>query len=493
MRKETTHLLMRNSLVGCVGLATSLGANAIRVDTRASVTPAVTVTDNVCLSQDNKKWDWIGLATPSAGIKATGRKASIDITGSVQFNTLSDSQLESNDCSSSLGGGDREKFAPKLRANATGVLIDKWLTLAATGRVDQQETNSFRGGGNDDLDRRGNRNNYFRYSISPTLAHSIGRRATGSLRYSYDQKVNSEDSVADTTRQSLNLSINKTGSSAISAGISANASELTTDDRDDGVRGRTSELSSANLNLGYQISQRWQVNGSAGYDFNDYQSSRRGGRDQKGASWDLGLRWAPSPRTSVSLGSGNRYFGKTPRLQINHKRQKNDFELAYKTSITFDREIRDFDQGFLDGNSASSGSFDQSPIVDERLTLSYTYTGRKASVNVRGSYSEQTREEDDSAAVFQNLGVTFSPILSRYYTTAASVIWDSNEPRDPIGFGDTEFSNDTQTWRAVFTLGKQFNDRMNMSVNYTFTDRQSDREAGEYQENRITASLSIKL
>lgn len=489
MRVERTGLFAKNALVGFLGLLTSTGAQAIRIETDASVVPGVTITDNVCLTKDNKEWDWIGIATPRASIKATGKKSSLSVSTSVQLNTLTNSQLEDNGCGSGLGS--REKISPKFTANASTVLIDNWLQLGVKGRIDQQESRFGQIGGNDDLDRRGNRNNYYRYSVSPILSHRLGTFAKFKLKYSFDQKFNSEDSVADTTRHTASLDLDKTTNSDFSLGLSLQHTELDTEERPDGARARTSELQSALVSAGYQINHRWQINGNAGVDSNTYSSNSR--RDQDGPRWDLGLRWSPTPRTEVALGSGSRYFGKTPRLNISHKRRQSTFTLSYGTSITFERELRDLERGFLEGFGQGSSLRGDSPIIDERLSLGYTYAGRNATLSVRGSHSEQEREEDGSVAVFDNLGVTYSPVLSTKYTMSFSLNWDEDDPRDPIGITDFDEDDNSQTWQAAISFGKQLNNRFDLGISYTFTDRQSEREEGEYQENRITATLGIRL
>lgn len=479
------------TVIVALGLTLSSAANALRVESSASVTPGITVTDNVCLTENNKKWDWVGVATPRASVKVKGKKSDLTLTSSVQLNTLTDSQLEDNGCT---GLGQREKFSPRFNANAKTELIPGWLNLGVRGRIDQQEANFGRAGGNDDLDRRGNRNNYYRYSINPTLSHRIGPYANGTLRYSYDQKFNSVNTIADTTRQTVTMSIDDNFSSRLNTGLRGSYTRLESEDTSDGRRGRTSELASALVSAGYQFNPRLQANGSWGWDFNDFVSNRRSRNDQRGARWDAGLRWTPSPRTRVSLGTGNRYFGNTPRLGIEHKRRQSTFSLDYSTRITFEREIRDLQRGFLDGFAGSSSIRGDSPIIDERVTVGYNYAGRNANINLSGSWSEQEREDDGAVSVFKNIGLTYSPVLSRRYTLSATVTWDEDEPRQPIGvpdiFGDQPTS---ETWRGIITVGKQLNNRFNLSVNYAYTDRQSDTGFGNYQENRITAFLGISL
>lgn len=492
MQVHRSGWVVKNALIVVLGATASSAVNAARVEASASVTPGITVTDNVCLTKNNKKWDWIGVATPAASVKVKGKKSNLSVSTSVRLNTLTDSQLRDNGCTSGLGS--REKFSPEFRANASTVLIDNWLKFNASGRIDQQETSFGRAGGDDEFDRRGNRNNFYRYSLSPTLSHRIGPYVNGTLRYSFDEKVNSADSVADTTRHTTTLTLNKRKKSRLDAGITGRHSELKSEDRDDGVRGRTSELASASANMGYQFSRRWQANGSWGWDFNDYNSTTRNRRDQEGARWDVGVRWTPTPRTTVSAGTGNRYFGSTPRLSIDHERRQSKFSLDYSTRVTFEREIRDFERGFLDGFSGSSSLNGDSPIIDERLSLGYNYSGRNTSISLRGSWSEQEREDDGAISVFKNVGLTVSPVLSARYSVSATVTWDEDEPRDSIGAPlFFEGVDSSETWRGTLSFSRQFNQRFSLGLNYTFTDRQSDRDNGEYQENRVTATLGIRL
>jgi hypothetical protein len=322
----------------------------------------------------------------------------------------------------------------------------------------------------------------------------MGARARGTLRYSFDQKFNSVDNIADTTRQTASLSVNSTGPSPLTAGLTGSYTRLKSEDRDDGVRGRTSELSSALARLGYQFSPRWQVNGSWGWDFNDYVSNRRSRNDREGARWDVGMRWTPTSRTTVTAGTGHRYFGSTPRVGIEHKRRQSTFELDYSTTVTFERDLRDLERGFLNGFNNNSSLRGDSPIIDERVTAGYTYSGRNATISLRGSWSEQEREDDGAVSVFKNVGLTYSPVLSKRYTVSATVTWDEDEPRDPIGQPDFFDSASTaETWRGILSVSRQFNNRFSLGINYTYTDRQSERGTGEYQENRLTATLGIRL
>ena len=243
--------------------------------------------------------------------------------------------------------------------------------------------------------------------------------------------------------------------------------------------------------MGYQIDRRWQINGSAGWEFNDIQTFRNANTD--GSIWDLGIRWTPSRRTSVFVGTGDRFFGTTPRLNILHERKRSTFTAAYSKVITFQRDITTGGNNLIDGVDGSSSINSNSAILDERATLGYVYSGRRAVINVNGSYSEQTRADDGAQGIFKNVYVTVTPFLSQSYTVSGTIAYDEDEPIGFIGLPDVEDFSSSRSWVYSLQFSKPLNNRLSMSLNYQFTDRQSDNEFNEYQENRVIATLSINL
>jgi hypothetical protein len=233
------------------------------------------------------------------------------------------------------------------------------------------------------------------------------------------------------------------------------------------------------------------VNGTTGWEWNDYQTYND--EDTNGATWDLGVKWTPTPRTKVSVGMGDRFFGTTPRLNITHTHKRNVFSASYKKSITFGRDIltegNDFNQDIRNFSSQNS----QSPIIDERFTAGYSYNGRRAKINFVGSHSDQTQEDNGEKSTYDDLALTFTPLISRTYTLSATVTWRQDEPRSIFGQSNTQFANNSEAWTSRVTVGRALNERMGVSLYYQYTDQQSDNAFSEYQENRIMATLNIRL
>ncbi|MCB1706682.1 MAG: TIGR03016 family PEP-CTERM system-associated outer membrane protein [Halioglobus sp.] len=497
MKSGSAQRILRYMPCVVVGCALPASGFAAEFTTSAAVAPGVTYTDNVCLSNDNKRDAWVGTVTPSGSIKGQGNKASFNVNGSVQFNTLTDSQLKDNDCA---GGslGNRSQFSPNITAKGSAILIDDWLKLNASGRANQNEVTPFVGGGGDSFDTNGNTNTYYRYSLSPVLSRRLKDFATYNLRYNYNEVINTADSVSNSSSDSWSTNLESGSSSRVSWDLFGDYRKVSYDNSDlfyeeDGtaVPREDSELKSAGLNLGYRIDRRWQVTGTYGWEWNDFQTYND--EDTDGKTWDLGVNWTPTPRTKVSVGMGDRFFGKTPRFSISHRHKRNVFSASYRKSITFGRDIltegNDFNQSVRNFSSQNS----QSPIIDERFTLGYTYTGRRASINFIGSHSDQTQEDNGEKSTYDDIALTFSPLISRTYTMSATVSWRQDEPRSIFGQNSTQLANNSEAWTTSLTVGRELNERMNISLNYRYTDQQSDNQFSEYQENRIMATLNIRL
>jgi hypothetical protein len=250
-------------------------------------------------------------------------------------------------------------------------------------------------------------------------------------------------------------------------------------------------LKSAGLNLGYQLDRRWQVNGKYGWEWNDYQTYNNA--DTGGQAWNVGVRWTPSPRTTVSTGIGGRYFGKTPNLNISHTRKRSVFTASYNKGISFARDIRTQENLINPGYNYNSSLDTQGPIINESLTLGYTYNGRRATIGASGSYSDQTQQDNGEKSAYKGLAVSVSPIISSRYTVSGTIAWNEDEPQGLFGVTNLGPTDTAQTWVTSVQVGRQFSQHIGLALNYQYTDQQSGDSFSEYQENRVMATLTYSL
>jgi len=511
MRSGTTFSTLRPLLlvsVGCV-LAEHAFA-AVDLDLSAAVSPSIYYTDNVCLTANNKKdslsfgWNGIGLLTPSGSISSRGSRASFDADGSVQFNALTNSQLE-DECDDEFNARrfndyERDQFAPNINATGSAILIEDWVTVNGSATANQNQVSPFVGGATDTLNRNGNTNTYYLYSVSPVMARRIRDTAKYSIRYTFSEVKNSQDVVNDSTSNSVVANLSNDTSSKLSWSLLGNYRKVEYSDSDfvnsftgQLVPRQDTELKSAGLRLGYQIDRRWQVNAGTGWEWNDFQQYYKAS-DTGGSVWDFGLRWTPSQRTTVGVGMTSRFFGKAPRINISHRRKRSSFTASYNKSISFANDIRtqqdDLNPNYINNYALNSDS----PILDERLTLGYSYTGRRATASLSGSHSQQTQADTGEESTFKGLALSVSPQISSVYTVSGTVAWNDNQSDSIFGIPNSRFyQGDSQYLITSVSIGRPINSRATMSVNYQYTDQTSNNAFDEYTENRIIATVNISL
>ena len=479
-----------------IGLATANGSVAAEWTSSAGVAPGVTYTDNVCLSADNEKGEWIAEVTPDVAVQGQGRRANIDLAGSVNVNSLTDSKLDDLGCNPQSFGSNRKQFAPRLRGSADAELLENWLYVDAKSRIEQNEASPFIKGGGDSLDTTGNTNTLYHYSVSPYIQRRFKDEALFDLRYTWDQQYNTENVVGDSSQESWQSKVGSVpGVSALSWGLQGDYSKVDYDNRRNAPNS-DSELKSAQFNLGYQVNRLWQVNGYYGEEWNDFVSRNN---DIDGSFWDAGVRWTPNSRTTVDAGTGHRFFGNSPRFSIDHRHKRNVFKASYARTLTYDRNIRagaddpfPGDGGELPpGSIEDSSTLSNSPILDERFTLDYIYQGLRSRLGVALSHSDQTREDDGGNSTFKRASLSLSRSLSRQFTIASQLSWSEQEPKSLSDV--TNFVNATETWRFTLDGTRQLSQDVSLAVQYRYTDQQADNELNQYKENRLTLTLRFEL
>lgn len=474
--------------IACAIATHGMSAQSAEWENSAGIAASAVYTDNVCLSQDNKQDQWIGLLTPDVTLKGSGSKANLDLQAAVEINSLTDGKLEDLGCNPQSIGG-RKQFSPRVSGSADAVLVDDWMFIDLSASADQNSTGAFFAGGDDSLDRRGNTNTTYRYAVSPYLKHRFKDFADFLLRYSWDDQRNSKDLVGDSSGEKVSLLVNNGSSSAaLSWGISGNYDKVSYDDTP-GREEYESELKSAQFNLGYQITRTLQVNGFYGQEWNDFVSLSD---DIDGDYWDVGLRWTPNSRTTVDVGTGDRFFGDTPRFSIQHRHKRSTFNASYAKVLTYDRDLRTLNDPFPDNGAIlpdTPTTLTNSPIVDERFTLGYVYTGRQTTMFVNGNHSNQTRTEDNRDSVFQGASVGMNRKISRDTSLSASLNWNKQDPKDERG----ALIDTAETWWTSLGATKRISTRANVSLDYRYYDRTSDSVFNSYTENRVTLTLRLEL
>ncbi|MBR9912433.1 MAG: TIGR03016 family PEP-CTERM system-associated outer membrane protein [Gammaproteobacteria bacterium] len=464
----------------------------------ADVSVAETYTDNRCLSESDEKGEWITSLTPQAALQGESARASLSLQASVEMNSQNNKRGE---CSSSRFGddGDNDRVNPRLSANGSLEVIRQMFFIDASASARQNAIDSFSSFSDSNLSARGNRNTTYSYSVSPYFVSRIKDFADVTLRASYSDQSNTARAVDDSARESANLSIQGVSGSRLSWGLNGNYSR---EDYNESqlLPGEENELASASATLGYQISRKWQVNATAGEDFNEFSTISN---DIEGGFWDVGVNWTPSARTSVNLGYGDRFFGDTQRLSIEHRHRRSQFSLSYNKSLTTSRELREQDvfipllddagnQQVLGGLpvflSSTATTLTRSPILEERLQASYSIKGRRTTVGFNVSVSDQSRLEDLLDSRFINYRINADRSLASNLNLNGLINFEEQRADSGSSLGEN-----SDTWRYSLGVTKGLGVNTNLALNLTHTNRNSEDDGETYKENRVTVSLTMNL
>jgi uncharacterized protein (PEP-CTERM system associated) len=488
-----------------VGLATSTSGFAGDWTTGAFVSVGGVYTDNVCLSSQVKEGEWIATATPEVRVSGEGARASMDLIAGLEFNTIADNPPDCSAGGSGSGFGQKESPAPTLRFNGGAILVEDWLFLDANAFAGQTKINPFAVGGGDNTNGSANTNTSYRYGVSPYISRRLADNADFLLRYSYDEQRNSETVIDDSVGQSVEIDLGTRPELArFSFGVNADYSEIEYGDtsRESNVN---NELSSARVRSAFQINSQLQINGYVGEEWNDFITVAA---DSDGTFWDVGFLWAPNARVSVAAGYGDRFFGSTPRFEITYSHKRSTLSASYLKDITYDRNIRANDQFSREtdtlinepetqtgGSQIFSGTpttISNSPILDERFTLGYRFKGRRTTINLNSSLSEQTRAQDGFTDNFYDVRLSASRALSRRLSLSSSISWNdrqADENRDNAGV----FARGSDTWRALLGVQQRLTTNTTLSYDYRYTQRNSELSLDEYEENRFTLTLRYQF
>lgn len=471
--------------------------DAAEWSTSFGVAPQIAYTDNVCLDDGNKKSEWIGIVAPNLRLQGTGARASVSFNGSLRFNTLdnNDTQCENR------GGNDAESPIPSGSFYATSELIRNLFFIDADASARQNSVNEFAGSGSDGLNRSGNLNTTTRYSVNPYIDRRLKDVAALNVSYLYDEQQNSENVVGDSTQQRADFSLDSLADTSLGWRVDGYWDEVDYDEQIDANR-TDSELKAINLTLRYRLDRKWQLSGTIGNEDNDFVSERD---DIDGDTWDVGVLWTPTTRTSLDVGLGDRFFGDAPRVNFTHRFKRSSILASYSKDITYSRELRG--QGSTDSQQAGVGddgqviveegidglgiptSLSRSPILNEQFLLNYSFQGRRSSYSVNASRSEQIRTDRNEESIFSSIFVGFDRSLGRKLDFSTSVRWDKREAEE----ARSVFADDSETWIYSMRLTRGLGNAARASLEYRYSDRDSDIARDSYEENRITATVNFSF
>lgn len=464
-----------------------------------SVAVGTYYTDNVCLDSSGEADRVVGTLRPSVNIRAQGARALLSLQAAADYNSAADN---GPDCRGGVGSlGNRESVVPSVRGLANLEVIDDWLMLEGTLTATRNSIDPFVAGGDDNRNRRDNDNISWRYSAGALSERSIGQTGRAYLRYNYNEQFNSARALGDSSEHRWEGDIGTDPASArFSTGITGYYSEVSYD-RDRLGNAFENEFSSASIRAAFNVNDSWQVNGRIGREWNEYVTLRS---DNDGDFWDIGVRWTPNSRVTVDAGTGRRFFGSSPRLQISYEHKRSLLSIGYTRTLTIPRDLRstpfdpddpfgpDFD--FLPGDPLPSDAeptfLGNTPVLNERWLARYRLQGRRTTMTLSATYSQQERVETLTEGDFLTTQITLSRTLASNLEGNLSFQYNERkgEERELSTFG-----RDSDGWRVRLGFTRELGSDTSLSFGYRFAKQESEYAGNDYEENRLYVTLRYGL
>ena len=493
---------MRRRALAIAILSSSLpGAKTVAGEwaTDAGMAVGTYYSDNICLSDLDKKDQWVGTARPDIAVNGSGGRFSMNLNAGVEYNSLGQSDVS---CAAGQGRNlaNREAVVPRVNMNSEFEMLRDWLTVEATAFAGQNPINPFAAGGNDAINARENTNITYRYGVGARSERRIDDRARFAARYNYDEQYNAIALLGDSTSNSAQVSLGTDPAAArLSLGISANYRRVEFEEST--LRPAFSnDFGSAEVNTAFRINRFFALDGRAGEEFNDFLSVDE---DIDGSFWDAGFSWTPNTRVSVSAGYGERFFGATPRLEASYRHKRSDVIISYLRTVTLPRNLRGQfarpDEPFPDldelpgdplGGIGQETFIGQGPIQSDTLSLNWGFQARRTGLRLNARESQQTRFETGASATFRNVSLTLTRQLGAYMSTDLSVGWRKNEgDDDSIGL----FGQQIEAWTGSWGISRRLGNDTTLSLRYRYTDQQANNDFNTFTENRVSLNLRFRF
>lgn len=501
-------------------LALALSGSAWASDWKfgASIAGSETYTDNVTLgASGGKKSDFITTVTPTITAKKHGARLKVDASYSNQ------NLAYANDSS-------RNTTNHQLNARANAELFEDEIFLDATASISQAATSLLGASGVDNTSATGNLTSVRATTISPYWVHRFGSTATLNARYTVSEVGNSSSQFSDSTNTGTNLSL-ASGSAFGRVSWGLNFSEQTADYQD---RSDTS-FTSTSASLGYLISTRLRLTGMVGSNKNSYASST--GAATGGSFWNITGSWAPSTRTSLDLGFGHQYYGKTWNMAFKTRGSHSSWTADYAESVSTSNSQASFGRsasrpvgvfvpvptgttftidvttrtGTLSANTpAPAGTevlfvgtqsftdptqiLSNQVLLTKRFSTGFAWKKRRSGINLNAYHSTQEALENRQTSsiqindAFQNSSTIKQVGFNAGWTWDLTPLMNSNVSGSVTRNTFPGLNREDTTTSLQIGLNRKFSPHLNGSVSLRRQARDSNQNA-DYTENALTGSV----
>ena len=455
------------------------------------------LTDNINLSHENKKKEYITRLVPGVAIKGEGNKLNMDVDYGLEH------LVYEKDSS-------RDSSYSQLRAHASADLVKNSLSFNAYSTIRQQIVDPENRIVLDNLNPA-TRSNVLTYSMGPTLKNHFGAYATSELDFRFGRVIYSNtDQLANSRITNINLGVSSGRRFGILEWNIKYNNSLTS--RGPGDRTKFESLTG---DLNARVTRRLRFLMRGGILNDDVQATRginNGSFLSAGLIWqpstyisvdatagrnnqDANIAINPSRRTSFQAGYTNRDVGTNPgtrwSLSLLHNTRRTSWNIGYSEDTTNLQSLEFTGAQALTPDSIGGTQvnpiaivFTQSDndFVRKRLNFGVSLTSAKSTLNINSSFERRdfTQNSDEDKIV----------------STNASWEWQLNPRNSSVtsaGLLNRHFTLDNLDdtyWYAGFSLNRQLQRKLTASINLRHIERNVTANINAYQENRLVVGIN---
>lgn len=505
-RERRVHSNMRRPALGV--LAALLGAAGMVQAQTTYISPSLDTrlmwTDNVGVTSDNEKSDWVMEVSPGISVLRQSGRLKGRFNAQVRNFAYADQSERNTTYVSLLGNGEFEA-------------VEKFLFLEADARVSRGNMSTLRGRPEDDVLNTDKNNETRLWSIGPRMQFRLGDSAEGLVRYQSRWYSGGSNTFGDQRIDRWTAKITDPAAFRL-FGWQADYQRTDTEYDNKAYRALSEEIARGTLFI--NLTPQFRLRAIAGYESNDYTKAR----GENGEFFGGGFDWRPGERTRVSAVAEDRMQGRTYDVHFNHRMPRVAWDLRFANDITSPDQVLaaryDEDPLFqvilnnpglvseypdpLERDNAARRLYDAAYGPDSLLTSAY-YLERSAVARVsffgvrnvvslalqrrnRSPLSPTGDASADDLAGFRNVDTRSSSLTLNHRLSGLSALIASYTYSKSEGHG----SNALHTKRHSAAIGIATRLGPHTTGGLSFRHQRAEG-ASDYTENAVIANLGMRF
>jgi len=466
-------LLVWSASIGAGGWQTSPGLSG-----------RLFVTDNLFLTSDQRESD-VGIqVVPSITAQRTGRRVQVQFAYGPSLVGYANNP-------------DLNDVGHVLQASVNTEIVERVFFLDVSANANQNLIDPARRAGFDSLTNPEATTQTAAISVAPEIRLPLVRReiAVASIRsgfnYSFVGETSGGERNSGSGGQDTSVAIESGSRFSRTPWSLTYRRQLFDDDTDE-------RLGRLDGSIGYRFDPRLRADLTLGYDEGRFTTR---GDDSSGFRWRISGTWTPTPRTSLTVGVGQAFFGNDGRLDFRHRHKHSVWTASYDVSIesvrqeiierqvvpfedAFGNPIRDPLTGEFIGVDVGTAALTDDLFVRDRVRLAWAWSRRRNRANLRLDYDRRDYQDQGTdtqdARLYANVSRTLRTRLSGNLRLD---LWRHKEQ-------NAEAEGDYDQYRVAVGFTYRLGARTNAGIDFLRTARDSDNPLDEYTENRLDLTLS---